>query len=111
MNTGTNTGTHVTADIAMRIRAARPDDNAPLLPLLHELGYPGTPESASAQLAIYAGGNTSRMLVADGASGSLAGLIAGHLIPATRKAAVSARPCSMPSNAGSWHETVCATRS
>ena len=52
-----------------------------MLPLPHELGYPGTPESASAQLAIYAGGNTSRMLVADGASGSLAGLIAGHLIP------------------------------
>ena len=67
--------------IAMRIRAARPDDGALLLPLPHELGYPGTPESASAQLAIYAGGNTSRMLVADGASGSLAGLIAGHLIP------------------------------
>lgn len=63
-----NTGTHVAADIATRIRAAGAADSALLLPLPHELGYPGTPESASAQLAIYAGGNTSRMLVADGAS-------------------------------------------
>ncbi|MHB1617588.1 MAG: hypothetical protein ACYCUX_10040, partial [Metallibacterium sp.] len=68
-----NTGTHVTADIAMRIRAARPDDNAPLLPLLHELGYPGTLQSVSAQLAIYAGSNASRVLVVDGEAGTLAG--------------------------------------
>lgn len=49
------------------------------MPLLHELGYPGTLQSASAQ--IYAGSNASRVLVADGEAGRLAGLIAGHLIP------------------------------
>lgn len=65
----------------MRIRAAGIDDSALLLPLLHELGYPGTLQSVSAQMAIYAGSNASRVLVADGEAGRLAGLIAGHLIP------------------------------
>ncbi len=32
-------------------------------------------------MAIYAGSNASRVLVVDGEAGTLAGLIAGHLIP------------------------------
>ena len=71
----------MTADIATRIRAARIDDSALLLPLLHELGNPCTLQSMSAQLAIYAGCNTSCVLVVDRGDSSLAGLIAGHLIP------------------------------
>ena len=71
----------MTADIATRIRAAGIDDSALLLPLLPELGYPGTLQSVSAQMAICAGSNASRVLVADGEAGRLAGLIAGHLIP------------------------------
>jgi GNAT superfamily N-acetyltransferase len=72
----------VTADIATRIRAAGIDDSALLLPLLHELGYPGTLQSASARWRSTRAATPRACwwsMVKE--AGTLAGLIAGHLIP------------------------------
>lgn len=65
---------------APRIRDATAGDGEAVAVLLTELGYPATPEEATARIQRFAGDPQSRVQVAE-VDGRVAGLVATHLAP------------------------------
>jgi N-acetylglutamate synthase-like GNAT family acetyltransferase len=70
----------------MKVRKASRDDIEQVRELVEELGYDGTEMGLSSQLDTYIDSDSALLLVAENPRGTLAGMIAGHLIPLIHQA-------------------------
>lgn len=67
------------------IRTARRDDHARLVPLMEQLGYPGTADFIEARVAQLLRHPDALLLVAEG-EGSVLGVISAHFVPQLARA-------------------------
>lgn len=65
----------------MKVRVASIDDIGQVCDLVEELGYEGNESTLSTQLDVYIQSGSSLLMVAEASSGTLSGMISGHLIP------------------------------